>query len=92
VVPAAARLVRDLINTFEPQVAGESLNTPDQLRDWFAEHGLMRADARLEPTDLAVARSIREGLRSVLASHAAHPADAAAVQALNHALAEVPST
>ncbi|MEH0985790.1 CGNR zinc finger domain-containing protein [Micromonospora sp. CPCC 205556] len=89
-VPPAARLVRDFVNTFEPQVDEESLTTPDRLRDWFAARRLIRADARLRPADLAVARTIREGLRAVLLGHAGHPADPTAIAALNQALAGVP--
>jgi predicted RNA-binding Zn ribbon-like protein len=89
-VPSAAWLVRDFINTLEPQVDQESLTTPDHLRDWLAERQLLPADAQLRPSDLTVARAIREGLRSALLGHAGHPTDPAAVEALNHALAEVP--
>jgi predicted RNA-binding Zn ribbon-like protein len=89
-VPPAARLVRDFVNTFEPQVAAESLTAPDQLRDWFVERGLMRADARLGPSDLGLAVTIREGLRAVLLDHAGHTTDAAALKRLDNALATVP--
>ncbi len=47
-VPAAAELVRDFINTYEPQIDDESLTAPDALRDWFAGRGLLRGKARLE--------------------------------------------
>ncbi|MDO3701566.1 ABATE domain-containing protein [Micromonospora sp. C28SCA-DRY-2] len=90
VIPPAARLVRDFVNTFEPQVDEESLTTPDQLRDWFAGRGLLPPGARLRAADLAVARAVREGLRAVLLGHAGHPADPAALSRLDQALAEVP--
>jgi predicted RNA-binding Zn ribbon-like protein len=89
-VPSAVRLVRDFVNTFEPQIDEESLTTPDRLRDWFVERQLMPADARLRPSDLARAVTIREGLRSVLLGHAGHSTDPAALGHLNQALAEVP--
>jgi predicted RNA-binding Zn ribbon-like protein len=90
VVPAAVRLVRDFVNTFEPQTGAEFLTTPDRLRDWFVERQLMPADALLGPSDLAVARTIREGLRSVLLGHAGQPANPTALEHLNQALAKVP--
>ncbi|MGK5740495.1 CGNR zinc finger domain-containing protein [Micromonospora sp. URMC 103] len=89
-VPPAVRLVRDFVNTLEPQVDEEELTTPDRLRDWFAARHLIAPDARLGPTDLAVAVTIREGLRSVLLGHAGHPGDPAALDHLDHALARVP--
>ncbi|MCI4065997.1 CGNR zinc finger domain-containing protein [Micromonospora sp. R77] len=89
-VPAAVRLVRDFVNTFEPQIDQESLTTPDQLRDWFAERGLLPADGRLRPADLTAAMTIREGLREVLLRHAGHRVDPAVERGLNDALAAVP--
>src|SRR4051812_42296837 len=89
-VPDAVRLVRDFINTAEPQVAEDSLATPDQLRDWFAERDLMPRDAPVQPSDLTLARRIREGLRAVLVGHAGHATDPSALEALNLVLAEVP--
>jgi predicted RNA-binding Zn ribbon-like protein len=90
VVPAAIRLVRDFVNTFEPQVDADQLTGPDQLRDWFVERRLMPDDAPLRPADLDLAVTIREGLRSVLLDHAGHPTDPTALERLDDALAEVP--
>lgn len=90
VIPPAARLIRDFVNTFEPQVDEETLTAPDRLRDWFAERRLLPPDARLRAADLAVARNVREGLRAVLLGHAGHSADPAALRRLDQALAEVP--
>ncbi|MFC4018764.1 CGNR zinc finger domain-containing protein [Micromonospora sp. GCM10011542] len=89
-VPAAVRLVRDFVNTYEPQIDDESLTSPDQLRDWFADRRLLPADAHLGPADLTVAMTIREGLRAVLLGHAGHHGDPAAIDQLNRALADVP--
>jgi predicted RNA-binding Zn ribbon-like protein len=90
-VPAvgAVRLVRDFVNTSEPQVGAEELTTPEQLREWLAQRQLLPAGARLRPADLATAVTVREGLRAVLRTHAGHPADPAALTALNQALAPV---
>jgi predicted RNA-binding Zn ribbon-like protein len=91
VVPPAVRLVRDFINTREPQVDEELLATPDRLRDWMRDRELIPGDvASLTPADLHVAIAIREGLRAVLADHTDQPVEPAAAEALNRALAEVP--
>jgi predicted RNA-binding Zn ribbon-like protein len=89
-VPAAARLVRDFVNTYEPQVDEESLTSADALAGWFAERGLLRPGVELRPADLASAVAVREGLRAVLLGHAGHPADPAAGQRLDRVLAAVP--
>jgi predicted RNA-binding Zn ribbon-like protein len=90
-VPAAGavRLVRDFVNTYEPQIAAEELTTPEQLREWLAQRQLLAAGARLRPADLATAVTVREGLRAVLRTHAGHPADPDALAALNQALPPV---
>jgi len=89
-VPPAVRLVRDFVNTYEPQVDAETLTSPERLRGWFVERGLMPPDAPVRPADLAVARTVREGLRAVLLDHAGHTADASALHRLDGALASVP--
>jgi predicted RNA-binding Zn ribbon-like protein len=89
-VPSAVRMVRDFINTFEPQVGTDQLTRPDQLRDWFVARRLMPGDTHLRPADLDLAVTIREGLRSVLLDHAGHSPDPAAFERLDDALAHVP--
>ena len=89
-VPPAARLVRDFINTREPQIDDESLNTVDEVRDWFAERHLLAADAQLDSADLAAATALREGLRAVLLGHAGHASEPGAIDALNDTLAALP--
>ncbi|MFY1598514.1 CGNR zinc finger domain-containing protein [Micromonospora sp. WMMD737] len=91
-VPAAARLVLDLVNTFEPQVGEETLTSPDRLRDWLVERDLVEAGTRLAPSDVATITTIREHLRTVLRAHAGPPVDVVPVahQRLNQALAGFP--
>ncbi len=89
-VPPAVRLVRDFVNTYEPQVDDESLTSPDRLRDWLAERHLLDTEVRLQSSDVDVTLALREGLRSVLLTHAGHRADPPAITALDAALAQVP--
>lgn len=88
-VPPAIGLVRDFVNTAELQVDEDSLTTPEQLRDWSVQRGLLAAGTQLRPADVTLARTVREGLRSVLMQHAGHDPDPAALDQLNRALAEV---
>lgn len=89
-VPAAVRLVRDFVNTYEPQVDEESIPSAGRLRDWLVDHGLAPAGARFTADDVARAVRVREGLRSVLLDHAGHDPDHAALDALNRELAAAP--
>ncbi len=89
-VPEGARLIRDFVNTYEPQVDVESLDSPERLREWCVERDLVAGDVLMESGDLALAVDIREGLRAVLLGHAGHDGDDAAIDTLNEALARVP--
>ena len=89
-VRPAAQLLRDFVNTYEPQVDEESLSTPPQLRDWLAARHLLPPDAQLDPSDVTAAATVREGLRAIMLGHAGHSTDSSAVQALNQTLAELP--
>ncbi|HYI33320.1 MAG TPA: ABATE domain-containing protein [Glaciibacter sp.] len=89
-VPGPVRLVRDFVNTFERQTNAESLATPADLVRWLDDHGVPLAGLTIGASELESARSIREGLRSVLQAHAGHDVDRDAIETLNRALAAVP--
>jgi predicted RNA-binding Zn ribbon-like protein len=89
-VPPPVRLIRDFVNTYEPQVDKEFLPTSDALRDWLAEQHLVPAGAPVADSDLTTALVVREGFRNVLLGHAGHDPDPAAMDALRAALAELP--
>jgi predicted RNA-binding Zn ribbon-like protein len=89
-MPAAARLLRDFVNTREPQLDHESLTTPVELKHWLVELHLLPETAGLESADLATAVTVREGLRALLLENAGHRGDPAATSALNRVLAELP--
>jgi predicted RNA-binding Zn ribbon-like protein len=89
-VPSAVRIVRDFVNTYEPQTGEESLGNAEALRSWLAEQSLVPADAALEAGDLDTAVTVREGVRNVLLGHAGHDPDPEAINALRGTLAELP--
>jgi predicted RNA-binding Zn ribbon-like protein len=91
-MPSAAGLLRDFVNTAEPQVNGEELRSPGRLRDWFASHALIPAGAQLDWADLQVAVALREGLRAVLMGHAGDDVDPQSLERLNATLAITPVT
>jgi predicted RNA-binding Zn ribbon-like protein len=86
----AAHLLRDFVNTAEPQTGGEDLTGPAALAQWCAERGLLRAGTRLTADDVAAAVAVREGLRSVLQSHAGHEPAADPSAVLTTVLDDVP--
>src|SRR6478609_3048921 len=91
VIPPSLRLARDFVNTVEYQEDEEGWEQPSDLVQWLRTRGLVddrtpQADA----ADLELAKTVREGLRSVLAMHAGHDADPAALGRLDDALAELP--
>ncbi|MDF2989880.1 MAG: putative RNA-binding protein containing a Zn-ribbon-like motif [Microbacterium sp.] len=90
VIPDAVRLVRDFVNTVEYQVDDERLVDATDLRDWLVARALLDAEASASPDDVAFARRLREGLRSVLQVHAGHEADESAIRDLDEALEELP--
>ncbi|WP_432562552.1 CGNR zinc finger domain-containing protein [Kineococcus sp. SYSU DK003] len=87
-VPPAAQLIRDFVNTREPQTGREELRGPRDLGTWLGARGL--TGAGIGDDDLAVALRLREGLRAVLLTHAGHDADPSAIAALDAALSRVP--
>lgn len=89
-LPPAVLLVRDFVNTYEPQTGEETLSTPDRFHDWLTRRQLTPADAQLDGSDLTAAVTIREGLRTVLLGHAGQASDPAAIEDLTRALAQVP--
>ncbi|WP_199424363.1 CGNR zinc finger domain-containing protein [Actinotalea solisilvae] len=91
-VPRAVGLVRDFVNTYEPQVDAESVGDPAVLGRWLVERGLAAPGTALHAADVVRAHVVREGLRSVLLDHAGHEPDPAALAALNATLAASPVT
>jgi predicted RNA-binding Zn ribbon-like protein len=88
--PPQIRLIRDFVNTYEPQVDGESLPSSDALRDWLVEQQLVPAGTVVSDGDLATTLVVREGLRHVLLGHAGHEPDPNRIDALRAALADLP--
>ena len=85
-------LIRDFVNTAEPQVAGDEWTTPEAAQDWLSARRLLvgaEPDAPLGPADLRRLRALREGLREILHGHAGHDVDPAAVDTVNLELAAV---
>jgi predicted RNA-binding Zn ribbon-like protein len=87
---AATTLLRDFVNTREPQIGADELTSPQALAAWLEARDLVAGSTELEDAHLEHAVAVREGLRALLMTHAGHEADAEAVDALNHVFAGLP--
>lgn len=90
VIPAPLRLVRDFVNTIGYPSNNDDLATPAHLAEWLAARGLADGGAPARADHLRLARTLREGLRSVLETHAGHEPDADAMRQLDDVLAQLP--
>ena len=77
--------VQAFVNSRDIEDGVERFDTPDALRDWFAERGWLAPGATLSDPDLRQAIEVRESLRSLLLSNNGHALDEGAVDTLNAA-------
>jgi predicted RNA-binding Zn ribbon-like protein len=89
--PAALELVREFVNSVDlmdskgQPLPKEELTSPEALRAWLAERGLIEADEPVSEGDLRRALDVREGLRALLLANNGVPLDDAAVERLDRA-------
>jgi predicted RNA-binding Zn ribbon-like protein len=84
--PQPLYLVQRFVNSVDLESGEDELATPEALRDWFAERGLMDADASVSSADLRRAIDVREGLRAVLLQNNGLPLDEQRVERLDQAV------
>ena len=61
--PEPLYLVQRFVNSVDLETGEDELATPEALRDWFAERGLMESTESVNAADLRRAIDVREGLR-----------------------------
>jgi predicted RNA-binding Zn ribbon-like protein len=84
--PDRLELIRAFVNTRDIDLQTDTLTTPDALRAWLAEHGLIGPTERVRSADLEAAVAVREAFRSLLIANAAdEPPGADAIGVLNAA-------
>ena len=84
--PQPLYLVQRFVNSVDLESGEDELTSPEALREWFAERGLMDSGDSVSAADLARALDVREGLRAVLRQHNGQPSDAQAVEQLDRAV------
>jgi predicted RNA-binding Zn ribbon-like protein len=84
--PQPLYLVQRFVNSVDLETGEDELSSPDALRGWFAERGLMDRGDPATAADLRRAIDVREGLRAVLLHNNGHPLDEARVVRLDRAV------
>jgi predicted RNA-binding Zn ribbon-like protein len=83
--PDPLALVQRFVNSLDLDHEDEELATPESLRDWLAERGLLSRDEPVSEGDLRRAIDAREGLRALLLANNGEEVDEAAVERLERA-------
>jgi predicted RNA-binding Zn ribbon-like protein len=88
--PEPLYLVQRFVNSVDLESGEDELATPDALRAWFADRGLLEKGDSASAADLARALDVREGLRAVLLQHNGLPLDEELVERLDRAVGRAP--
>ena len=80
--PKPLDLVQRFVNTIDLETGEDELTSPELLRDWLAERGLVESSVTAGAADLRRALDVREGLRAVLQSNNGVAFDAGRVERL----------
>ena len=83
--PQPLYLVQRFVNSVDLESGEDELSSPEALRAWLAERGLMEADDAVSAADLERAIDVREGLRVVLLQNNGLPLDEERVERLDRA-------
>ena len=81
--PGPLALVQAFVNTYDVEPHREELKSPQALRAWLVDHGLLHDGEPLSDADLQRALEAREALRALLETNNAATVDAASITALN---------
>ena len=85
--PRPLYLVQRFVNSVDLENGEDELASPEALRDWLAERGLMDAGERASAADLRRTLDVREGLRALLAANNGLALDPEKVERLDAAVA-----
>src|SRR5215208_3478588 len=84
--PQPLYLVQRFVNSIDLESGEDELSSPEALRGWFAQRGLMDGGDAVGPADLRRALDVREGLRALLLHNNGHPLDEERVRRLDRAV------
>ena len=83
--PGPLALVQAFVNTAaeEGHFRWEAFADPDSLRHWLVQNGLLGEEEAIGEADVAWAKEVRRGLRSLLAANNGGESDPGALETLN---------
>ena len=84
--PGELELVQRFVNSVDLESGEDELESPEALRSWLAERGLMDAGDPVAKADLRRALDVREGLRALLLSNNGLPFEREDVERLDRAV------
>jgi predicted RNA-binding Zn ribbon-like protein len=84
--PRPLYLVQRFVNSVDVESGEDELASPEALRDWFVERGLMEGPVSVTAADLRRAVDVREGLRALLRQNNGLPLDEGRVERLDRAV------
>ena len=87
-VPRELVVVQALVNTIDLEDNDDRLDSPEALRRFLADQGLLDASEPVGEDDLAMAVELREALRAMLRVNHGEALDPAALEVVNRAAAE----
>ena len=68
-VPAPLKgLIRELVETADPETGTDELESPARLQSWLSEHGLLEEGLEVTEADFQCAIGLREAVREVIAA------------------------
>src|SRR5947207_15498340 len=82
--PGELEVLRNFVNTYDLEDGTDKVGTPDSLRDWLAERGLLARPERLDEQDVRQARTVREAARALLLANNGFDVDPRALEPLNN--------
>jgi predicted RNA-binding Zn ribbon-like protein len=84
--PQPLYLVQRFVNSVDVETGEDELSSPEALRLWFAERGLMEPGEKVSAADLRRTIEVREGLRAVLRQNNGLPLEEEPVERLDRAV------
>jgi predicted RNA-binding Zn ribbon-like protein len=81
--PGDLALVQDFVNTNDIEGRRDQFATPELMRAWLLERGLLGKRDRVSTEDFIAATSVRESLRSLAGANNELPVEPAALQILD---------
>jgi predicted RNA-binding Zn ribbon-like protein len=81
--PGDLELLRQFVNTVDPDEHTDALDTAEHLESWLVDHGLFTTSVPLDPEDYARVLGFRESVRHLARSNSRSGPDAETITSFN---------